>query len=215
MGASNSLPQSETINWKNLKTEQISDIPNLYGISDEANKLVQKITLPALSESSSSDLDNVFLSKINNVQTNSASNQNQVSENFSSTSPFISSEMYKYVMNKYQQQNMVGGAGNDLEDDSETTSTSSSSESTKSSSESSSSPSPVQQKAAKGKSKPKSKKTVAKKPKQTKQNTEAFLDYVSSSAHTGGSITDNSSVANENNITISSVRTSQINLISE
>ena len=118
-------------------------------------------------------------------------------------------------MNKYQQQNMIGGAGNDLDDDSETTSTSSSSESSKSSSESSSSSSPVEQKPAKGKGKSKSKKTVIKKNKPVKKNTEAFLDYVSSSAHTGGSITDNSSVANENNITISSVRTSQINLISE
>ena len=213
MGASNSLPQSETINWKNVQTDQFSDIPNLYGISAEANKLVQKINVPELSESSSSDLDNLFLSKINNNL--STTNQNQASESFSSTSPFISSEMYKYVMNKYQQQNMVGGAGNDLDDDSETTSTSSSSESSKSSSESSSSSSPVEQKPAKGKGKSKSKKTVIKKNKPVKKNTEAFLDYVSSSAHTGGSITDNSSVANENNITISSVRTSQINLISE
>lgn len=209
MGASNSLPQSETINWKNLKTEQISDIPNLYGISDEANKLVQKINVPELSESSSSDLDNLFLSKINNTQTVSANNQ--ATENFSSTSPFISSEMYKYVMNKYQQQNMVGGAANELEDDSATTSTSSSSDSSKSSSSSSSTPTPKEPAKGRGKGK----KTGVKKSKPAKKNTEAFIDYVSSSAHTGGSITDNSSVANENNITVSSVRTSQINLISE
>ncbi len=210
MGASNSLPQSETINWKNLKTEQFSDIPNLYGISAEANKLVQKINVPELSESSSTDLDNLFLSKVNNTQTISANNQ--ATENFSSTSPFISSEMYKYVMNKYQQQNMVGGAGNDLDDDSATTSTSSSSDSSKSSSSSSSS-TPTPKEPAKGRGK--GKKSVAKKSKPTKKNTEAFIDYVSSSAHTGGSITDNSSVINENNITVSSVRTSQINLISE
>jgi hypothetical protein len=211
MGASKSLPQTETINWKNLKTEQISDIPNLYGISAEANKLVEKINVPQLSESSSSDLDHLFLTKINN--NNSVTNE-KVSENFSSTSPFISSEMYKYVMNKYQQQNMVGGAANDLNDESETTSTSSSSDSSKSSSSSSS---PVEQKPAKGKGRKGKAKAVVKgkKPKSNKKNTEAFLDYISSSAHTGGSITDNSSVANENNITVSSVRTSQINLISE
>ena len=208
MGASNSLPQTETINWKNLKTEQISDIPNLYGISAEANKLVEKINVPQLSESSSTDLDHLFLTKINNSATN-----DKVSENFSSTSPFISSEMYKHVMNKYQQQNMVGGAANDLNDESETTSTSSSSESSKSSSSSS----PVEQKPAKGKGKKGKAKAVikGKKTKSVKKNTEAFLDYISSSAHTGGSITDNSSVANDNNITVSSVRTSQINLISE
>jgi hypothetical protein len=198
MGASNSLPQTETINWKNLKTEQISDIPNLYGISAEANRLVEKINVPKLSESSSTDLDHLFLNKNDNNIT-----YDKVSENFSSTSPFISSEMYKYVMNKYQQQNMVGGATNDLNDESETTSTSSSSESSDSSSST-----PIKQKPAKGKAK-------GKKTKTTKKNTDAFLDYISSSAHTGGSITDNSSVANENNITVSSVRTSQINLISE
>ncbi len=214
MGASNSLPQTETINWKNVQTDQFSDIPNLYGISDEANKLVQKITIPTLSESSSTDLDNLFLSKINNTHTNSANNQG--SENFSSTSPFISSDMYKYVMDKYQQQNMVGGGKDPLGDNSDTTSTSSSESqsSSESSVSSSNKTTPVPQPKAKGTGKNK-KPLKANKIKHTKKNTEAFLEYVSSSAHTGGSITDNSSVANENNISISSVRTSQINLISE
>lgn len=211
MGASNSLPQSETINWKNLKTDQMSDIPKLYGISDEANRLIQKISVPILhTESSSSELGNIFLPKNQPVSY-------QASENFSSTSPFISSEMYKYVMNKYQQQNMVGG-GNDLDNDSSTTATSSSSDSASASgsesiSESSSSVKPAKKTHnAKGNTK---KTKIVKKNKTAKKNTEAFLDYVSSSAHTGGSITDNSSVVNENNISVSSVRTSQINLISE
>ena len=229
MGASKSLPQTETINWKNLKTDQISDIPNLYGISDEANRLVQKINVPELSDSSISDLDNIFLSKINNTNTNSVNNQ--ASEHFSNTSPFISSEMYNYVMNKYQQQNMVGGAGEALDSDSETSSTSSSSisDSSKSSSSKSSNSKLSNSKLssekhvkkqlnAKGnklakKNKLSNQKTLSK--KINKNNSEAYLDYISSSAHTGGSITDNSSVINDNNITVSSVRTSQINLISE
>ena len=125
MGASNSLPQSETINWKNIKTDQVSStIPNLNGISVEANKLVEKLNLPEISDSSS-ELNDIFLTKIN--KSNSVNN-NLSENNFSSTSPFISSEMYNYVMDKYKNQNMVGGAHekNSLEDDSETTSTSSS-----------------------------------------------------------------------------------------
>ena len=59
-----------------------------------------------------------------------------------------------------------------------------------------------------------------KKPKPNKTNkaklyrgTEEYLSYVSSSAHTGGSVTE--SIANENNYTISTVNTSDINMISE
>jgi hypothetical protein len=107
MGASNSLPQSETINWKNIKTDQVSStIPNLNGISVEANKLVEKLNLPEISDSSS-ELNDIFLTKIN--KSNSVNN-NLSENNFSSTSPFISSEMYNYVMDKYKNQNMVGGA---------------------------------------------------------------------------------------------------------
>lgn len=223
MGASNSLPQSETINWKNIKTDQVSStIPNLNGISVEANKLVEKLNLPEISDSSS-ELNDIFLTKIN--KSNSVNN-NLSENNFSSTSPFISSEMYNYVMDKYKNQNMVGGAHekNSLEDDSETTSTSSSD--SKSSASDKSTPVKKEKehksnKQAKGNSnkyaKGKITKTSSKvdKRKISKKGTEDFMDYMSSSAHTGGSITDNSSIENENNLSISSVRTSQLNLVSE
>jgi len=221
MGASNSLPQSETINWKNIKTEQVSStIPNLNGISVEANKLVEKLNLPEISDSSS-ELNDIFLTKIN--KSNSVNN-NLSENNFSSTSPFISSEMYNYVMDKYKNQNMVGGAHekNSLEDDSETTSTSSSNSKLSDSDKST----PVKKesktnKQAKGNSNKQAKGKITKtnskvdKRKISKKGTEDFMDYMSSSAHTGGSITDNSSIENENNLSISSVRTSQLNLISE
>jgi hypothetical protein len=217
MGASNSLPQSETINWKNIKTDQVSStIPNLNGISVEANKLVEKLNLPEISDSSS-ELNDIFLTKIN--KSNSVNN-NLSENNFSSTSPFISSEMYNYVMDKYKNQNMVGGAHekNSLEDDSETTSTSSSN--SKSSDSDKSTPIKKESKSnkqAKGNNKQAKGKTNSKvdKKKISKKGTEDFMDYMSSSAHTGGSITDNSSIENENNLSISSVRTSQLNLISE
>jgi len=205
MGAFNSTPQTETINWKNINTNDMSEIPNLYGISAEANKLVEQLNLPPLSESTSNstNIDNYFLSKVNN------STNNQLSENLSSTSPFISSEMYNFVMDKYQKQHningsknsMIGGSKNSLDDDSDTSSTSSSksSESEKK---------PVH------KEKNKSAKNKIVNRKVQKKATEDFMEYLSSSAHTGGSITE-SSVLNENTISVSSVRTSQINLISE
>ena len=206
MGGKQSIPEdNDTINWNKVRTANFSPTKNMINYNNtDATELVLNLNLLELSENSefnikylgSNGLNNSnFIKKIDlNISENNENN---------STSPFISSEMYKYVMNKYQQQNMVGGATNDLNDESETTSTSSSSESSDSSSST-----PIKQKPAKGKAK-------GKKTKTTKKNTDAFLDYISSSAHTGGSITDNSSVANENNITVSSVRTSQINLISE
>jgi len=205
MGAFNSTPQTETINWKNINTNDMSEIPNLYGISAEANKLVEQLNLPPLSESTSNstNIDNYFLSKVNN------STNNQLSENLSSTSPFISSEMYNFVMDKYQKQHningsknsMIGGSKNSLDDDSDTSSTSSSK-----SSESEKKP------VHKEKNKSAKNKIVNRKIK--KKAAENFMEYLSSSAHTGGSITE-SSVLNENTISVSSVRTSQINLISE
>jgi hypothetical protein len=206
MGAFNSTPQTETINWKNINTNDMSEIPNLYGISAEANKLVEQLNLPQLSESTSNttNIDDYFLTKVNN------STNNQLSENLSSTSPFISSEMYNFVMDKYQKQHniknsMIGGSKNNLDDDSDTSSTSSSSKSSENKSDVESEKKPVHKKSAKNK--------IVNK-KLQKKATEDFMEYLSSSAHTGGSITE-SSVLNENTITVSSVRTSQINLISE
>ena len=45
MGALNSKEETETINWKNIATDQFSDIPNLYNVSANANRLVEKLNL--------------------------------------------------------------------------------------------------------------------------------------------------------------------------
>jgi hypothetical protein len=283
MGSSNSLPQTETINWKNIDTNQVSStIPNLKGISFEANKLVERLNLPNTVDTSS-ELNDIFLTK-NNKSKSTHHNVNQINNNlsesnFSNTSPFISSEMYNYVMSKYNNQNMVGGAvdKNSLIEDSATTSTSSSH-----SSNNSSSSSEKKDKNDKKDKKDKNDKNdkndkkdmkhdkndkndkndkkdmkhdkndkndkkdmnhekargkvtnkimVKSKINKNKKSTEDFMDYMSSSAHTGGSVTENtggsvtentggsvtenSSIENENNLSISSVRTSQLNLVSE
>ena len=64
-----------------------------------------------------------------------------------------------------------------------------------------------------GNEKNKKSKSKSKSKKSKYTGTENYLSYVSSSAHTGGSLTN--SVVDENNYTISTVNTSDINMISE
>ena len=248
MGQNNSR-QSETINWNQIKTNEMSStIPNMDGISVEARELISRLNLPEISESNTEfDISNVFSNEVinnNNIE-------KQATE-FDATSPFISSEMYNYLVNKHNNGtnnnnninnniNMLGGGK--IDEDSETSATSSS----LSSSDLESSPSETDEKHVK-KEKKHNKKEHDKKEKEvvgesvqmetenhegwgkkknnkSKKNiknksnkisytgTEDYLSYVSSSAHTGGSLTE--SVANENNYTISTVNTSDINMISE
>lgn len=157
MGASNSKSESETINWNNIRTENISSsMPNFNGLSNEAKQLIASLNIPAITESETSELTvNHILDKITSgLNKNDQSRFNQLleqvstltaSEDSSNTSPFISSEMYEYLVNnknsedekKIQQggakktikstkKSKKGGALDD--DDSETSSTSSDSD---------------------------------------------------------------------------------------
>ena len=56
-------------------------------------------------------------------------------------------------------------------------------------------------------------KKASKKGNKSFRGSDNYLSYISSSAHTGGGVTD--TIQNENNYTISSVNTSDINMISE
>ena len=54
MGLSQSKNMEETINWDNIKTNDMSStIPNLTGISKEAKELISKLNLPKLSDTNS------------------------------------------------------------------------------------------------------------------------------------------------------------------
>jgi hypothetical protein len=279
MGQNNSK-QSDTINWNQIKTNEMSStIPNMNGISIEAKELISRLNLPEISDSNSEfNVNNIFTNEINN----------ELPQNdFDAASPFISSEMYNYLVNKYNTTNtnntndtninMVGGAEK-LDEDSVTSATSSSLSSSDlkssssetddkenkqkvnkqkdnkqkdnkqkdnkqkevSESEPESEPESESDKQEvpksnnhkgfnKEKNKAKSTKAKSTKAKTTKAKitkskatkskkssytgTEEYLSYISSSAHTGGSLTQ--SIANENNYTISTVNTSDINMISE
>ena len=254
MGQNNSR-QSETINWNQIKTNDMSStIPNLNGISREAQELISRLNLPEVSETNSEFNTNNILN-INNLQ--NKNNKELITENANDdSSPFISSEMYNYIVNKYNNKssngNMVGGgADENMGDDSSTSATSSSlsnSDLQSSSSETDVKPKKVEHKKKDHKKKEhkkvekkeesedeseevsevvseeeeekhagwKGKKGKASKGKakaKSKYTGSEYLSYVSSSAHTGGSLTE--SVANENNYTISTVNTSDINMISE
>lgn len=228
---------SETINWNNIKTNEMSStLPNLNGISFEAEQLLSKLNLPEISETNSEFDSNLIFNKFNQDSKNE-NKEDAVS------SPFISSEMYNYLVNKYNNtNNMVGGAKIDDDDDDITSSTSSSDDNEiKDNSEEEESEDLKKNKKQSKKEKQNKKKAVetdeteeiketevtkastlnyegkrkvnkSKKPKSYK-GSETYLSYVSSSAHTGGSISE--TIPNENNYSISSVNTSDLNYISD
>lgn len=241
MGQNNSR-ESDTINWNQINTNEMSStIPNMNNISIEAKELISRLTLPEISDSNSEfNSNNIFTNNLNNF------NEHKITE-YDVSSPFISSEMYNYLVNKHTNTNMLGGAPTNNNDDSDTSATSSSlSESGLKSSPSetevetkvksknkkkktdlqSSSekktdlPSSSEKKTVlpsesnhEGIIKKKNKKISKTNKKKSYRGTEEYLSYVSSSAHTNGSLSD--TVANENNYTISTVNTSDINMISE
>jgi len=138
---------SDTINWSKIKTENISStLPNFNGLSNEAQHLIASLNIPEITESPTSEFTvNYILDKISsNLNQNDQDKFNQILEQVSSqnalenelsdTSPFISSEMYNYLVKSEHQKggaknrkinNKKGGAK--LDDDSDTSSTSSSS----------------------------------------------------------------------------------------
>ena len=123
MGAKNSKPESETINWNNIKTENVSSpLQNFGGISNEATQLIASLNIPAITESETSEftinhildkisskIDKNDMTKFNNLLEKVSSQSN---EELSSTSPFISSEMYDYLINNKSQQG--GGKKNNV-----------------------------------------------------------------------------------------------------
>lgn len=122
---------NDTINWNNVKTEKFSEGNGALFLSDDSKLLASRLVLniPEVEPSESEHLD---IEKIFNKYQVVPGNQKNGSE-LSDTSPFISSEMYKYLMNKNQINEVkVGGGlkqkGGAIEEDSSTSSTSSSEE---------------------------------------------------------------------------------------
>ena len=119
---------TDTINWNNVNTNEFSsNIPNMNNISHQATELINNLKFDNSNDNISSDVN---LQSI--INTNKRSNKklisnkiNKLSDSNMSSSPFISSEMYNHIINKYNannklntnknnlQTNMVGGGNND------------------------------------------------------------------------------------------------------
>jgi len=112
MGVGSSTPkaqQSETINWDNIETDKFSSsMSNFNGLSKDAKTLIASLNIPVITESDISDVNlNNILDKINNkLDKNDQYKFNKLlenvsydSDNLSETSPFISSDMYNYLVN--------------------------------------------------------------------------------------------------------------------
>ena len=206
MGSSHSKQaNNSTINWDNIKTENVSlTLPSYNNLSQDAKNLISNLDNVALSDSSSVNitelLDGIH-SKLNIQDKTQFTNMlNEISEisdhneNLSATSPFMTKEDYNKYLNSTTSENVNQQKGGNMheggmhEDDSSTSSTSSLSSSS-SDDEPSSHEKPVHKKAAPKKSAPKKNKK-----KQHRGGSSEDNSYLSSSAHTGG----NSSEMNNN-----------------
>lgn len=212
MGISQSKNNSDSINWDNINTESMSStLPALKKISKDAEQLISKldITQNINMNDTDSDSENLF-SWISNIDKPDNTNNNE----FSDTSAFISSDMYKYLMNnsdKDDTSSHMGQVGGAINEDSSTSSTSSS-----------------VRKGSKGtKSTKGAKKSNKRNNRRVTESSSVLsggnLSYLSSSAHTSENRKQSSSAdsVNETSVSIgnnqmltSSIATSDINMIS-
>ena len=202
MGLANSKNNTESINWDKLDTEAMSStLPTLKKINKDAENLISHLNVENNFdlEVTESDGDNIF-TWLKNIGEEKPKEQQPVNneENFSDTSPFISSDMYRYLVEKNSDEAtsdalQKGGAP---KQDSSTSSTSSSERKQK-----------------------KNKVTT-----QSSVMSGGDLSYISSSAHTNEisateehdstPIEDSTISVGNNRILTSSIRTSDINLVS-
>ena len=204
MGLTQSKNNTESINWDNLDTDAMSStLPAFNKISKDAEHLISQLNVENSVnidyEDTESDSGNIFtwLKSIGDEDKETKPEEVANEDNFSDTSPFISSDMYKYLMDKNSEDGTSSIAnvqkGGVIKDDSTTSTTSSSNRKDK-------------------------------KPKKNNKFTESSvmsggdLSYISSSAHTENASSDdevNTSISVGNNrILTSSINTSDINLVS-
>lgn len=118
------VPQNttESINWKNINTDSMtSDEFIKHNNRPKIEQLVQSIKNSAVN-SENDFLDQIFENKYLSSQND---NLNENNDSMSDTSPFISSEMYQYIVDKENEKNnQTGGGKCDLEADSATSTSS-------------------------------------------------------------------------------------------
>ncbi len=208
MGLTASKQQNtESLNWDKINTESMStSIPNINNISKDANELISNLSINEQIDLENTDSDNENLFawiKTIGDDKKETTNDNLNTDSFSETSAFISSDMYKYLMNKNSDSATSNAqVGGGIQEDSSTSSTSSSPK--------------------------KSKKTKSKKNKKVVTTSSSMsggnLSYISSSAHTDSNnetniisssadYEDSSISVGNNQMLTSSIKTSDINLV--
>ena len=185
------LSEVDSLNWNNLNTDEMSvsdnQIISNHNINSGALEYLNDMNIPSVSES-----EDVFTFNTQNkiIDINF---DNKLTDSISSNSPFISSEMYKFVMKGGAEHEE--NADHDHNDDSESSATSSSGE---------------------DKSEDKSKSDEM---TQTAGSSVTSASYISSSDHCGGPDSEDeknttSVISTDDRVVSSSLNTSDINLIS-
>jgi hypothetical protein len=182
------LSEVDSLNWNNLNTDEMSisdnKIISTHNINTGSLEYLNNLEIPTVTES-----EDVFtaIGGSNNVnQIVDINLGDKLVDSISSSSPFISSEMYKFVMK--------GGAGHEgdgPDDDSESSATSSSD----------------------GKENDDEKDSESESDQQNGGSSVTSASYISSSDHCGDANTS-SAVSTDDRIVSSSLNTSDINLIS-
>jgi hypothetical protein len=225
MGNFMNKQENDTINWNNIKTENMSSSAhfggtNFNGISNEAKALIASLDIQDIMSSEKSEENlNSILGKINeNLSMEDQQKFEELltkesgvsAEELSATSPFVSSDMNDYFIKK----NQLGGA---TKNDSSTSSTSDSDLDDK---DLITTPeSEIKHKARKNNSK----KHYTRSQQSTDSSENQDLSYLSSSAHTGGEFsteeyTDSEpqyKPQNEESSESPSVNTSDINYVDD
>lgn len=130
MGLTSSKQQNtESLNWDKINTESMSTtLPNVNNISKDANLLISTLTIndKVDLENTESENENLF-TWIKTIGDNKNKEPINNTDSFSETSAFISSDMYKYLMNKNSESaTSAAQVGGGIQEDSSTSSTSSS-----------------------------------------------------------------------------------------
>ena len=130
---------SDTINWNGINTENMSSLPNFKNLSNDAQKLILNLSdiykSSGLDTSSSAlfnsqNKSNVVSELLSDLQklNNSPETMNNNTPDLSLTSPFISADVYKYLIESNNTNKLMGGKNKD--DSSSTSSSISSTSST-------------------------------------------------------------------------------------
>ena len=237
MGSNNSKKEnsneviSDTIGWNNVKTENMTASKKIFNdLSDDAKKLIVSLNIPDLTETpvSDHDVNNIFQKINNNLKgddrdkfaklMDELSPEDGNKEDMSTTSPFISSEMYDHMVNSKTSEDSIvnkqsGGGNRHLNHNNYTVNESSTSSTTDLSSSSSDSDSNLmeqseadiraevkresRQRSSRHRSSRsskqrthRSKRTIKSEDTQTGGESDMNLSYLSSSAHTDGAFSD-------------------------